>query len=97
MPTLDKLARDYRNKGLVILGIGAEEPEVFEKFYKTQTLSYPTAIDATNNVRAHYTTKVGVPYTVILDRKGRVVADAYDTRPEAEFLRLLGKAGLKQK
>jgi ABC-type nitrate/sulfonate/bicarbonate transport system substrate-binding protein len=51
--------------------------------------------DQARTVRAHYTSSGGIPYTVFLDRKGRFVAEAFGTRPEAEFRRLLKKAGLK--
>jgi peroxiredoxin len=95
LPTLNKLAKEYQNKGLLILGINDQEPEEMEKFYKKEKLVYPTVTDQARAVRAHYTSTGGIPYTVFLDRKGRFVAESLGTMPEAEFRRVLKKAGLK--
>jgi peroxiredoxin len=94
LPTLDKLQKEWKGKGLSIVGISDEEPEAMQAFYKKSPLSYATLLDAGRKVRGYYGGG-GVPYSIILDRKGRVVADALGTRSEQEFLKLLGRAGLK--
>ena len=94
MPTLDKLYKTWKNKGLLVLGINEEEPEVVRAFYKKNPLIFPTAGDPGGVVREHYGTQAW-PTAVIYNRKGRVVAQPVGTRPESEFMRLLHKAGLR--
>lgn len=94
MPTLEKLHRQWKGKGLVVLGISNEEAEPVQGTYKKLVLSFPTAIDPEGKVRAHYG-GAGIPFSVIIDRKGKVAAEVLGVRHEDELLALLRRAGLK--
>lgn len=94
MPTIEKLHKAYKDKGLVVLGINKEDPEVVRGFYKKNDMTFPTATDAPGDVFEHYGV-TGIPTTIIYDRKGKVVAELVGTREEEQFLRLLRKAGLR--
>jgi peroxiredoxin len=94
LPTLDKLYREWRSKGLLVLGISDDDPEALKKLYEKEGLGFPTVLDPAGGVRAHYG-RQGIPFTVVLDRKGRVVAEFLGVRREAELLALRKRAGLK--
>lgn len=94
MPTIEKLHKTYKDKGLVVLGVNDEEPEVVRGFYKKNDVTFPTATDKPGAVSEHYGI-TAVPTTIIYDRKGKIVAQLVGTRKEQQFLRLLRKAGLR--
>lgn len=94
MPTIEKLHKEWRGKGLVVFGISNEEAEPVEGAREKLGLSFPTALDPEGRVRAHYG-GTGIPFHVVIDRKGKVTAEALGTRHEEEFLGLLRRAGLK--
>lgn len=94
MPTLEKLHKEWKSKGLAVVGIDGEEPEPVANTYKKMALTFTTVFDPEQRVRAHYG-GLGIPFTVVIDRKGRVVAEFLGGRPEKELLATLRRAGLK--
>jgi cytochrome c biogenesis protein CcmG/thiol:disulfide interchange protein DsbE len=74
MPALDAFYRDYRDKGLVMIGISADRPHDRSEVAKAmQSLSYPVAMmrDAKTN---GFGAPVTLPTTFIVDRDGIVRA-----------------------
>ncbi|HEV2720252.1 MAG TPA: TlpA disulfide reductase family protein [Thermoanaerobaculia bacterium] len=74
MPDLSRLADAYRNKGVVVLTISSEEPEILRKFlakYPQSTMTARFSSDAphTGIERMAYN---GRPTTLVLDRDGRM-------------------------
>lgn len=88
MPILDKLYRVYRARGLVVLGINTDAPEksrrsVVKRFVGEHKISFPIALDyfvALPRYRVQ-----NIPYTVLIDRQGRVHDDFEGRRSESFF------------
>lgn len=91
-PVLDRLARRYESKGLVVVGVNASDPASVIKQYATQKgLSYPMLLDAGNDVFESYGVK-SMPSLVILDKEGKVMAYLVGTVDEASLDEIVGAA-----
>jgi thiol-disulfide isomerase/thioredoxin len=91
-PVLDRLARRYESKGLVVVGVNASDPAGVIKQYATQKgLSYPMLLDAGNDVFESYGVK-SMPSLVILDKEGKVMAYLVGTVDEASLDEIVGAA-----
>lgn len=76
MPELSRFHEHYRNKGVLVLGIAAEDVAKIREFTQETQVSYPLLagdMDAMNLGNALGNNKGILPYTVILDRDGSVV------------------------
>lgn len=74
MPSMEKLHRDYQDKGLVMLAVNVEQngKEVVADFLKKTPYSFPILLDGDQTVQNSY----GVfrfPESFIIDRNGVVV------------------------
>lgn len=75
MPALDKAGREYASKKVVVLGVAMDErgwPAV-SKFLAQKRFSYPILM-GTPDVARKYGGLRTLPYTVFIDRQGRIVA-----------------------
>jgi thiol-disulfide isomerase/thioredoxin len=73
IPDLIKLQRQYRNKGLRVVGI-TNPPETLSqirRFARRQKINYPVVI-GTKTTKTLFTTSETLPVTVIVDREGVV-------------------------
>jgi cytochrome c biogenesis protein CcmG/thiol:disulfide interchange protein DsbE len=72
-PLLERAWRQYRDRGLVVVGVDIQdlEPEA-RKFIAQFKVSYPNVRDRDGRVSRAYGT-TGVPETFFIDRDGRVV------------------------
>ena len=94
MPSMERLVRDYRERGLVMLAVSVD-PEAqqarqfMEQFLPGQRSAMTVLHDPTSATAHEYGTEL-LPETYIIDRQGRIVArfvNAYDwTRPEVRQL-----------
>jgi thiol-disulfide isomerase/thioredoxin len=75
MPHLDDLYVKYRARGLVVLGIsidGADSlPEVRAEVQKLG-IRFPILLDQETRVVALYNPKTSAPFSVLIDRQGRI-------------------------
>jgi len=82
MPTLEALSRDYRDRGLVVVGIsvdrGAPRP-VLEPYVRTLGLTFPLLLDP-NLETANAWRVTGVPATFIIKPDGVVAGMAFGAR-----------------
>lgn len=91
-PVLDRLARRYESKGLVVVGVNASDPAGVIKQYATQKgLSYPMLLDAGNDVFESYGVR-SMPSLVILDKEGKVMAYLVGVVDEASLNEIVGAA-----
>lgn len=73
-PILDRLARRYASKGVVVLGINVDDPPEVAKLYAVKKgLSYPIVMDDRKQASALYDVEK-LPSLVVIDREGKVVA-----------------------
>lgn len=88
MPMLSKLAGQYVTKGIKTVGIALDQPDQVNAFLKQTPVSYPILMsdgDGIALMRELGNKSGGLPYTVILDAKGK---------PVKQFLGLLDEKGL---
>lgn len=77
IPELIKLRQQYQAKGLEVLGIGIEDQtESVRDFAKAYEMDYPVLIGKDKGLELMRTlgnTKMGLPFTVAIDRTGKLV------------------------
>jgi thiol-disulfide isomerase/thioredoxin len=73
IPDLIKMQRQYRNKGLQIVGITYPPQKIYEvrRFARKLGMNYPVAI-GTKASKARFTSTETLPVTVVIDRNGKV-------------------------
>ncbi|HEV8148231.1 MAG TPA: redoxin domain-containing protein [Bryobacteraceae bacterium] len=98
LPLLEKLSREFRAKGLVVMGVDVgEERAVVEKFLKTAGVTYPIApITLSDETLAAYSIS-SYPTVVLIDREGKVASYEIGARGEAALRADLKKLGLTAK
>ena len=77
MPTLEKIHADYRDQGLVVLGIDVgEKRETVEKFLQTKPIPYPVIMGDEAGIPAAYGVTV-YPTFVMIGPDGKVAATQF--------------------
>ena len=93
MPDMEKLYRNYEQKGLIVLAVSDEQRSVVEAFIAKNPYTFPILLDPDRIVNTAFTVE-GIPKSFIFDREGRLAAMAIDMRTESQFMELLKQAGL---
>lgn len=94
LPDLEAAWREFRAKGLVILAISDEDPELVRGYLASHPVTFPILLDPSKNVQEEFVVP-GIPMTLLYDKRGKLVAQAFD-RPSPEGLRhMLRKAGVR--
>jgi thiol-disulfide isomerase/thioredoxin len=77
IPELIKLRQQYRAQGLEVIGIGIEDQaESVRDFAKAYDMDYPLLLGKDKGLdlmRSLGNTKMGLPFTVAIDRAGKIV------------------------
>jgi thiol-disulfide isomerase/thioredoxin len=73
MPDLIKMQRDYRSKGLQVIGVTYPPEEIREvrQFIRKLKVNYPIAV-GTKETKALFDETETLPLTVVIDRQGNV-------------------------
>lgn len=95
LPHVEKLHREFKDKGLVVLGINDEDIDDIRQFVQKNGYTFPTLIDVESAVSELYGVS-SIPQTLIIDRDGKVFAHFYGTGEE-ENLRAAIKIALETK
>jgi cytochrome c biogenesis protein CcmG/thiol:disulfide interchange protein DsbE len=73
-PTLEKVWREYRSRGLVVLGVDSEDASGdARRFLRAHGITYPVVVDASGGLAQDTYGIPGYPSTFVIDRAGRVV------------------------
>ena len=73
-PALARLADRYRTRDVELLAIHVQDTAADTRaFIRANRVAYPVALDPRLTIGNHYGFK-GSPYTVVVDRKGEIVA-----------------------
>lgn len=75
MPELSALQTQFQASGLQILGIGVDSPDNIRQFSEARPVVYPLLIAGAGGSelsRRFGNRSGGLPYTVVIDRRGRV-------------------------
>ena len=85
IPAFIKLQNDYKDKGLVIIGIALDKKQSVQDFTDPMDINYPILMAEQEGIALAkaYGNKFGIlPYTLIVDRKGRII---YTHRSELTY------------
>lgn len=89
IPELIKAHDKYRKQGLVVLGIGLEDKaESVRDFMKAYDMNYPVLLAGDKGIdllQALGNSKAGLPYTVVINRKGEIVASKLGAMSRTEL------------
>ncbi|GAB4330325.1 MAG: hypothetical protein Kow0010_15230 [Dehalococcoidia bacterium] len=70
-PDLEAFYRQYRDRGLVVLGVNQQEPEgTARSFAELFDVTYPVLLDRTGGVSDGYRVSTGLPISFFVDREG---------------------------
>jgi thiol-disulfide isomerase/thioredoxin/outer membrane lipoprotein-sorting protein len=96
MPLVEKLSQEYKDQGLVVLGVNArEERDVVAAFLKKTPMPYAAVLSGESTVLADYEVK-GYPTFVLIDRDGKVAAYEIGIGGEEMLRGMLEKVGVKK-
>jgi|SRR5882672_7121233 len=73
MPQLEKLHREYKNKGVIILGIDDEEAEVTQDYLKRHGYTFNTLIDSEKQMSRLYRINA-IPQSFFITKDGKIAA-----------------------
>jgi peroxiredoxin len=99
MPHLEKVWRDNKDKGFVVLALAMDGPETVAQvgpFARRYGVSFPVLLDEETRAVGVYNPKRTAPLTILIDRKGQIARirsgyNAGDERlVEADVAALLG-------
>ncbi|MEP7044970.1 MAG: TlpA disulfide reductase family protein [Dokdonella sp.] len=93
MPLLDRSQKRHADKGLQIVGIAADTPTATQEFLRKYPVEYPILVDDPqrgDDASMDYgNTRSVLPYTVLIGRDGRVLAQRFGNFSEAGLERWL--------
>ncbi|MGB7438954.1 MAG: TlpA disulfide reductase family protein [Candidatus Acidiferrum sp.] len=94
MPDLQALYEQFKEQGLVVLGISDEDAAKVGPFIQQYHYSYPILLDPDSKVHAAFSVE-GIPKSFLYDREGKLVVQAIDMRTKRQFLEMLAQAGVQ--
>lgn len=94
LPSIDKLNRQFKDKGVIVLGINSEQPGVVKGFLKKNEYSLTTLMDSKSAVHRMYGAR-SIPTVIVIDRAGLIKAHFIGGRSEQDLLSALRTAGLE--
>jgi peroxiredoxin len=92
MPDLQRVHDDYRGRGVVVVGLGIDNPSALKRFRDEHKLTLPLyAAGAAGSElgKALGNAAGALPYTLLIDRKGRIVRARLGQIQPAELRRWL--------
>jgi thiol-disulfide isomerase/thioredoxin len=89
IPALAKLRNAQKKAGLEVIGIGLEDkPEAVREFAKAYEMDYPVLLAKDKGIplmQALGNTKAGLPFTVVIDRSGKMVSKKLGVMHQADL------------
>jgi thiol-disulfide isomerase/thioredoxin len=96
MPAVEKMYRDYKEQGLMVLAVDAgEERAVVDEFLKKTPVPYPVALSTESKIAEAYHVEA-FPTLVMIGRDGKVVAHEIGYGGDAMLADMAKKAGLTE-
>lgn len=81
MPHVEKLHKEFKDKGVVVIGINDEEIADAKRYVQKYGYTFPTLIDAEGSVSKQYGIQA-IPQTFVIDRDGKIAAHFMGTGQE---------------
>ena len=95
MPMFDDVYNEWKGKNVVFVGIATDQADKVQQFLKTSPVDYMILVGGQPGFELSRTLgnrHGGVPYTVILDAQGQVVARHVGLYPRKDLETALGRA-----
>lgn len=92
MPAFSRLHDKYSHRGVQFVGISIDEPEKIKAFLQATPVSYPLLVAGPGVLQATVDLgngPQGLPFTVVFDRGGRVVANRLGRFSETDLENLI--------
>lgn len=95
LPLIEKFHEEYKDKGLVVLGINEEDKKTVEEFVKKNGLTFPILLDEGGKVSKAYKVRA-IPRVILINKEGKIEKDmlGYSSQNE-NILREAIKRSLK--
>jgi len=77
IPGLIGLYRNYRDRGLLVVGVAIDQPDKVRRFVDKLSMDYLNLVDENNGMELavrYGNYNGGLPYTVIIDRNGKIAS-----------------------
>jgi thiol-disulfide isomerase/thioredoxin/outer membrane lipoprotein-sorting protein len=94
LPAIDRIHREYGDRGLVVLAVNSESQKVAAEFMKKMGYSFTVLTDVDGSVFDEYAVS-SIPVTIVVDRKGLVSAHFVGFEGEDALFAALRRAGLR--
>jgi peroxiredoxin len=93
LPALERIYRDWKARGLEVVGVSDEQPDVVQGYREAKGLTFPTVVDVQ---RAAYNAfqVYALPTVVVIDRGGKITNIMVGGKTDAELRAALEAAGL---
>jgi len=93
IPEFVRLQREFAAEGVQFLGVAVDRLEAVRRFVSAVPVNYPVLIgDEDGNISRRYGNDLGaLPFTVVVDRAGRIAATRHGIFPPAEVSTALRK------
>lgn len=83
LPIIEKLHQEFKDEGLVVLGINREEKAVVERFVESENLTFPILLDESGKVSKSFKISA-IPRVILINKDGIVVKDILGYSNESE-------------
>jgi peroxiredoxin/outer membrane lipoprotein-sorting protein len=93
MPHLEKLHREFKDKGLMIVGINTEDAKAARSFMKKYDYTFMTLIDD-GNASVIYRVEA-IPTVFVLDKEGKITSHYIGAQSEEVLREAIRKAGIE--
>jgi thiol-disulfide isomerase/thioredoxin len=96
-PLVDDLAKEFADKGLIVLAVDVLEPDQkVKKYLAEHPRSVPIVLTKDTNLAAMYNAQ-SYPIYVVIDRDGNIAGEQRGAAGERGLRRLLSRAGIEAK
>jgi thiol-disulfide isomerase/thioredoxin/outer membrane lipoprotein-sorting protein len=94
MPVLEKIAMEFKDSDLVILGVDSgEDREVVERFLKKNPFGYPAVLSGESGILESYGV-TAYPTFILIGRDGKIIANDVGFSGEDQLRQMIDKVGL---
>lgn len=90
-PDVQRIHESYRERGVEVIGLQVQDTLAdARRFREAHGATYPGGLDPRLNVANRFGFK-GTPYTVVIDRRGEMVARIHGSADAVRLARVLGR------
>lgn len=87
LPHLQEIYARHKDQGLAVLAIAMDDPSTVSQilpFAKRSGFTFPVLVDSETKAAGLYNRQKNAPYTVVIDRSGKIVSEGAGYEPGAE-------------